>query len=176
MAKVHYWEAGTKKWLWNNWSIINSLTLIFADYFSTDQLIVSSKHHRRKWITVSSSNGLWRDVMAVITSHLTDTFRKKKLLIFIIWTCQFMCSNIRWLQVTSHSDFPRPPKKLYFFWGCRQTQSRHATDTCTPCTLLQTRHSCVLGQNTCQMIPGVRFSMTDTAHHCAPVIFYMARG
>lgn len=49
-----------------------------------------------------------------------------------------------------------------------QTQSRHTIDTCTPCTLFPTRHTCVLVHNTCQRIPGVSFSMTDTAHHGAP--------
>lgn len=49
-----------------------------------------------------------------------------------------------------------------------QTQSRHATNTCTLCTLLRIGHSCVLGHNTCQRIPGVSFSMTDRARRGAP--------
>lgn len=68
-------------------------------------------------------------------------------------------------------------KTIYILSGrSRQTQNRYATDACTLCTLLPTRHSCVLGHDTCQMIPGVRFSMTDAAHNGAPVIFQMAQG
>lgn len=45
-----------------------------------------------------------------------------------------------------------------------------------PALQLQTRRSCVLDHNTCQMIPGIRFSFADMAHRTASVIFHKAQG
>lgn len=143
--------------------------------------------YRNVWFSVSSElfvswhvsplNSTFVDLYncIIIIGHFkfwhTDTFLKKILLQgWVKWPLSYLF----WEGTFVH--FHPVPLSLYFFFGrCRQTPSRHATDTCTPCTLLQTRHSCVVGHNTCQGIPGVSFSMTDMAHHGAPIIFHMAR-